>query len=89
MKRNLIAFILLICLSACNDKTEKSQDKTNKITSTGGLSPKQALSTFKLPEGFKIELIASEPMISDPVAMDVDENVNMYIVGKLQQCLKG
>src|SRR6185436_19535693 len=75
MKRTLLASILLICLSACNDKTEK-----NKTPSTGGLSSGQALSTFKLPEGFKIELVAAEPMISDPVAMDVDENGNMYVV---------
>ncbi len=80
MKRNLIAFILLICFSACNDKTEKNKNETNKTTSTGGLSPAQALSTFKLPEGFKIELVASEPMISDPVAMDIDEIGNMYLV---------
>ena len=75
MKRTLLAFILLICLSACNDKTEK-----NKTALTGGLSSVQALSTFKLPEGFKIELMAAEPMISDPVAMDVDENGNIYVV---------
>src|SRR4051812_181609 len=80
MKINLIAFILLICFSACNDKTEKNKNGTNKITSTGGLSPVQVLSTFKLPEGFKIELVAAEPMISDPVAMDVDENGNMYVI---------
>jgi len=75
MKKNLLAFILVLCFSACNDKTEK-----NKTPSTGGLSSGQALSTFKLPEGFKIELVAAEPMISDPVAMDVDENGNMYVV---------
>lgn len=75
MKRNLLAFVLLICLYACSDKTEK-----NNTLSTGGLSPGQALSTFKLPEGFKIELVAAEPLISDPVAMDVDENGNIYVV---------
>jgi hypothetical protein len=45
MKEPSLASILLICLSACNDKTEK-----NKTPSTGGLSSGQALSTFKLPE---------------------------------------
>ena len=75
MKKKLVAFILLICFSACKDKTE-----TKKPRTTGGLSSGQALATFKLPEGFKIELVASEPMISDPVAMDVDENGNMYVV---------
>ncbi|MEO6290529.1 MAG: PVC-type heme-binding CxxCH protein [Ginsengibacter sp.] len=75
MKRNLIACILLMCFSACNNKTE-----TNKTPSTGGLSPSQALTTFRLPEGFKMELVASEPLVADPVAMDVDENGNMYVV---------
>jgi len=75
MKRNLFVFILLICASACNEKTEK-----NKAPSTGGLSSGQSLSTFKFPEGFKIELVAAEPLISDPVAMDVDEHGNIYVV---------
>ena len=75
MKRNLIVLVLLVGLSACNNQTE-----SNKTPSTGGLSPSQALTTFRLPEGFKIELVASEPMIADPVAMDVDENGNMYVV---------
>lgn len=75
MKRDLIVFILLVFFSACKNKTE-----TTKTPSTGGLSPSQSLTTFRLPEGFKIELVASEPLIADPVAMDVDENGNMYVV---------
>ena len=75
MKKNLTVFIHILCFSACNHNTE-----TNKTRSTGGLSPLQALATFQLPEGFKIELVASEPLIADPVAMDVDENGNMYVV---------
>ena len=71
MKPQLTALLLIIfCLQACNEK---------KIT-TGGLTPQQALPGFKLPDGFKIELVASEPMISDPVAMDVDEYGNMYVI---------
>ncbi len=41
---------------------------------------KEALSTFELEPGFKIELIASEPLIADPVAMEIDENGNLYVV---------
>jgi len=44
-----------------------------------GLSPQDALKTFTLAEGFTIELVASEPMIADPVAMDVDEHGNIYV----------
>src|SRR5665647_2805842 len=43
-------------------------------------SAEKALSTFELPPGFKIELIASEPLISDPVDMAIDEEGRMYVV---------
>ena len=36
-------------------------------------SAENALSTFKLPPGFKIELVAADPLISDPVDMTIDE----------------
>ena len=47
---------------------------------TPGLTPIEALSTFELADGFQIELIAAEPLISDPVAMEIDEHGNMYVV---------
>lgn len=43
-------------------------------------SAENAISTFKLPPGFKIELVAAEPLISDPVDMTIDENGRMYVV---------
>jgi len=47
---------------------------------SGGIPPHEALSTFEVADGFQIEMIASEPMIADPVAMEIDENGNMYVV---------
>jgi putative membrane-bound dehydrogenase-like protein len=38
------------------------------------------LSTFELEQGFKIELIASEPLLGDPVDMEIDENGTLYVV---------
>lgn len=43
-------------------------------------SPKDALSAFRLPEGYSIELAASEPLISDPVEVAFDEDGKMYVV---------
>jgi len=72
MIKLIAAFLLTtIFLFSCTGK--KSTTKT-------GLTAQESLATFQLPEGFKIELLASEPMISDPVAMDVDENGNIYVV---------
>ena len=41
----------------------------------GPLSPKEALKTFKVASGFKVELVASEPDVMDPVAMAFDEEL--------------
>lgn len=35
---------------------------------------------FELDPGFQIELIASEPLITDPVAMEIDEYGRLYVV---------
>ena len=43
-------------------------------------NPNDPLSTFEIEDGFKIELIASEPLIGDPVDMEIDENGTLYVV---------
>jgi putative membrane-bound dehydrogenase-like protein len=45
----------------------------------GPLTPKEERATFKLPDGFKIELVASEPNIIDPVAMCFDERGRLFV----------
>ncbi|MEO1994455.1 MAG: hypothetical protein ABGZ17_04190 [Planctomycetaceae bacterium] len=42
--------------------------------------PSQALQTFRLQPGFRMELVACEPLIRDPVALDFDEFGRMYVV---------
>ena len=43
-------------------------------------SPEEALRSFQLQPGFRIELVASEPMIEDPVAMAFDESGRLWVV---------
>ncbi len=38
------------------------------------------ISTFSIADGFQIELVAMEPLISDPVAMEIDEHGDVYVV---------
>ncbi|MCC5938930.1 MAG: c-type cytochrome [Lunatimonas sp.] len=42
--------------------------------------PSQSIRSFELMEGFQIELIASEPLVADPVDMEIDEYGRMYVV---------
>lgn len=62
------AILLVVATVSCNSKK------------SGGVEAKDALATYKVADGFKIELIASEPLISDPVDMEIDEYGKMYVV---------
>src|SRR5262245_39330416 len=44
------------------------------------LSPQEALQTFSLPPGFRIEIVATEPMIHEPVALDFDPDGRLWVV---------
>lgn len=48
--------------------------------STGAIKPQDAISTFELEPDFNIELLASEPLIADPVDMEIDEYGRLYVV---------
>jgi len=63
-----IMFLVLLLIS-CKEKT-----------GTSAIDSDHALATFEVPPGFKIELVAAEPLISDPVDMEFDEYGNMYVV---------
>ncbi|MBD0295996.1 MAG: cytochrome C, partial [Flavisolibacter sp.] len=47
------------------------------------LSPEASLKTFNLPAGYHLELVASEPMIKEPVAIAWDGNARMYVAEML------
>lgn len=44
------------------------------------LSPEEALKTFKVEEGFHVELVAAEPMIEAPIAISFDDQGRLYVV---------
>jgi putative membrane-bound dehydrogenase-like protein len=41
--------------------------------------PDEAVKTFQTPKGFRMDLIAREPLLTSPVAITYDENGNMYV----------
>jgi mono/diheme cytochrome c family protein/glucose/arabinose dehydrogenase len=44
------------------------------------LSVEEALKTFALPEGLRIERVAAEPMVEEPIAISFDHKGRMYVV---------
>ena len=47
------------------------------------LSPEEAMKTFSLPPGFRVELVASEPMIESPILMDFDADGRLWVLEML------
>ncbi len=44
------------------------------------LSPERALASFKIAPGFHVELVASEPLVHDPVALTFDPDGRLWVV---------
>lgn len=44
------------------------------------LSAEESLGTFRLPPGFRIEIVAAEPLVETPVAMQFDPNGRLWVV---------
>src|SRR5438874_6752338 len=44
------------------------------------LTPEQALKTFKLQPGFRIELVASEPLVEAPIAISFDPDGRLWVL---------
>ena len=45
----------------------------------GPLSPREELATFRTLKGFKVELVAAEPDVIDPVSMCFDERGRLFV----------
>ncbi len=54
-----------------------------KIPPAPVLPPDEALETFAVPEGFHVELVASEPDLHDPVAIAFDARGRMWVAQML------
>ncbi len=45
----------------------------------------RAIATFRVPEGFKVELFAAEPLVANPVAFCFDEKGRMFVAETFRQ----
>ncbi len=83
-KSNLIVLSFVILTVFCCKKkayTDKIYEKPEIVKEAPSkfLSPEESLKSFYLPEGYKVELVASEPMVDEPVAIAWDGNGRMYV----------
>jgi putative membrane-bound dehydrogenase-like protein len=52
---------------------------SGKLPSIGPISAREAAKTFRVLDGFRMDLLAAEPLVASPVAMTYDENGRAYV----------
>src|SRR3954453_1462513 len=95
MKKPLLDFVILalfsLLMSTCTNSADTNKENGGEAEgfasprtvisnpSPAHLSPEESLKTFRLPKGYHLELVASEPMIKEPVAVTWDGDGKMYV----------
>ena len=60
-------------------KAAPAIDPAKDLPRYPAVEPAQAIGTWKVKPGFKLELAAHEPQVRDPVAISFDENGRMFV----------
>ncbi|HAB19099.1 MAG TPA: c-type cytochrome [Verrucomicrobiota bacterium] len=80
----LIAIATAISVWAQNgDKAGETQREVvppDQIPPAPVLSPQEEAATFQVPPGFRVELVAAEPLIQSPVALQFDHQGRLWVV---------
>lgn len=75
---SLLALLLApLFVSAEDQSIDPPAEIMNKPSPV--LSPQEAIKTFQIEEGFEIQLVASEPLVEDPVCMAWDEDGRLWV----------
>src|SRR6476620_2471771 len=61
-------------------KDSLNRDYAAELPRIPPTEPATALKTFHVAPGFRIEQVAAEPLVADPVAVAFDENARLYVV---------
>ena len=77
--------LLLLCLvavvpAAAAPDVAKSAAYGRQLPRVKPMSPAESMAAMTVQPGFRVELVAAEPLIHDPVAAEFDERGRLYVV---------
>lgn len=77
-----IFVLILFCCMAVRLNAADATDASflEKLPGLPPVEPANVGKTFRIQHGFKMDLLAAEPLVTDPVAMVYDENGLAYVV---------
>lgn len=76
----LLAGAWLVAADAPQDKDTADKDYSAELPRIASKSPEESLKAIKLKAGFHAEIVAAEPLIRSPMAMDFDEFGRAFVV---------
>jgi mono/diheme cytochrome c family protein/glucose/arabinose dehydrogenase len=82
--RTMIIVLISVCTACHSDNHYFTDNPPASVPldvhpSGAYLSPEESMKTIHLPEGYHLQLVASEPIIQEPVAFVWDGNGRMYV----------
>ncbi len=94
LNRSLVFVSTLLLSAVCQCGAESTSPATNPVTKPAApepgsevklarvppMTPEQSHAATEIQPGFRIDLVATEPQVIDPVAMSFDESGRIYVV---------
>jgi len=78
--------LLIVCAFCVSSQTVIAQDKppsidelASKLPRIPASTPQQSVDKMQIHPAFEVQIVATEPLIRDPAAIDIDENGRMYV----------
>jgi len=78
----VLAYVAPAAFAQLGDGDERNQPPPNvalEIPPAPVLSPQEEMATFVLPAGFRVELVAAEPLVHDPVVAIFDARGRLWV----------
>jgi len=76
----LVSSALLVSSVWGQNEQDPNTELAQALPRLAPKEPEDALSSIRILAGFRLELLAAEPLVADPVAMQYDENGLAYVV---------
>ncbi len=77
---SLLPLFAVVAAASASAAYDPMNDKDRPIATTASLPADVAAKTMKLPDGFSVQVIATEPQITQPVAYTTDDRGRLWVL---------
>src|SRR5437773_808165 len=82
-RRPVLAALILLAVLDCPSTLRAAEQRVadpKELPRFPPVASRDALNTFQLRKGFHLELVAAEPLVTDPIAFAFDEDGRLFVV---------